>query len=162
MKKALSHWLLPLFLVLGLVGNASAGKDHGHGSTPPVTFSNFFIGEKGGDFGAVLDFKITSLANLVTLKVATIDLEDMTISVFNKKTGVSTGKSFSFDDFLDTSFSLNPGKYFAFFTGKISSDVALYAGVATAAPVPEPAEWMMILAGVAMMGFVVSRRRNNV
>ncbi|MGB7988195.1 MAG: FxDxF family PEP-CTERM protein, partial [Candidatus Methylophosphatis roskildensis] len=66
-----------------------------------------------------------------------------------------------FADKLNETFALSPGKYSLFFTGTVSSNLAGYAGAMSAAPVPEPAEWMMILAGVAMMGVVVSRRRNN-
>lgn len=170
MKKVLSRWLLPLVLAFGIAGNAAAHGDHerhgSHDSTPvSVTFSDSFENRMGDTFlDPIHGFKISSVADFVTLKVTTIDLEHMNISIFKKNKNGDAGilaKSFSFEDFLNTSFSLDPGRYFAIFTGKISSDLAVYSGAASAAPVPEPAEWMMIMAGVAMMGFVVSRRRND-
>lgn len=161
MKHIVARWLLPVVLAFGLAGNAAAnGHEHESGDGFTQTFSKFFLNDAGQTFGKVFDFKIDGGPSLVTLKVATFDLEDMTISIFNKKSGIAA-QTFSFDDFLNTSFSLNPGKYFAFFTGTVSSDMAGFAAAASAVPVPEPAEWMMILAGVAMMGVVVSRRRNT-
>ena len=173
MKQMVSRWLLPLVLVFGLVGNAAAtgdgshGHGHGHGSggSPSddgftKTFSEFFVDDAGETFDKFINFKIDGVSNLVTLKIASFDLSDTMISIFDKKTHVAVYQA-SFDDVLNASFSLNPGKYFALFTGSVSSDLAGYAAAASAVPVPEPAEWMMILAGVAMMGFVVSRRRNG-
>ena len=175
MKQVLLRWLLPFVVVFALVGNVAAtgrGADgpgsHGHGSGGHQSdsgfakeFVGFFENDAGEAFGKTFGFVIGGGVNFVTLNIGTFNLQDMTISIFNTNTSL-LAKSFSFDDMLTNTFTLDPGKYFAFFTGKISSDSpAFYAARASALAVPEPAEWMMILAGVAMMGFVVSRRRNT-
>lgn len=152
MKQIVSRWLLPMVLAFGLAGTAAANETK--------TFSNFFLDDAGQSFGKLFDFKIEGVSNLITLKVASFDLSNLAISIFDKKSDLSVYQT-SFNDKLSDTFALNPGKYSFSFTGTVSSNLAGYAGALSAAPVPEPAEWMMILAGVAMMGVVVSRRRTN-
>ncbi|MBK6974872.1 MAG: FxDxF family PEP-CTERM protein [Sterolibacteriaceae bacterium] len=183
MKQILSRWLLPVVLVFGLVGTAAAhgdSSDDGFTKTFTKTFTKFFLDDAGQTFGKMFDFKIGGVSmddagqtfgkmcdfkiggvsNLITLKVASFDLSNLAISIFDKKSDLSVYQT-TFADKLNETFALSPGKYSLFFTGTVSSNLAGYAGAMSAAPVPEPAEWMMILAGVAMMGVVVSRRRNN-
>ena len=163
MKQILSRWFLPVVLVFGLVGTAAAhgdSSDDGFTKTFTKTFTKFFLDDAGQTFGKMFDFKIGGVSNLITLKVASFDLSNLAISIFDKKSDLSVYQT-TFADKLNETFALSPGRYSLSFTGTVSSNLAGYAGAMTAAPVPEPAEWMMILAGVAMMGVVVSRRRNN-
>lgn len=172
MKRVLLSCLSPLVLIIGLSGNIMAHQSESHEKWHPHKpmseggllgdgVMQTFRDSAGLSFANPMDFRIVGGSSVVSLVVTTLDLEAMTISIFNKKSGLSTGVSFSFEDSLDTNFTLDPGKYFALFTGKISDNLATYSAAASAVPVPEPAEWMMILAGVAMMGVVVSRRRKS-
>jgi hypothetical protein len=51
--------------------------------------------------------------------------------------------------------------YKAIVTGKVSGAFGgSYTVAMAAAPVPEPAEWTMLLAGLLVMGFIARRRKN--
>jgi len=170
MKKSFLRWISLLALAFGLVGSAYAGgsghgghSGHGGGFQDiESAFAKVFIGDAGESFAKVINFKVEDLS-LMTLNIASIGLEDLSISIFEKKSSLEVYDSGSFGSasggIWSDSFSLNAGKYFMIFTGNVASAAAVYAGVLSAAPVPEPAEWMMIVAGLAMMGFVVVRRR---
>lgn len=59
--------------------------------------------------------------------------------------------------------TLAAGSYFFKVTGTSSSQVAAYSigAAATAVPVPEPETYAMLGAGLAAIGFIVSRRRRD-
>ena len=42
-----------------------------------------------------------------------------------------------------------------------SNGTLSYAGVGAVAAVPEPGEWLLMLSGLALIGFIATRRRNN-
>lgn len=57
--------------------------------------------------------------------------------------------------------NLTPGQVYSFeFTGSASN--ASYSFALSPSPVPEPESWMLMLSGMALMGTVVRRRRNQV
>jgi hypothetical protein len=168
MKKLVIRLVIPILLAFGLAGGAFAGGSSGHGGSGgglediDKAFAKVFVGDAGETFAKVVNFKIDELS-LITLNIASIGLEDLSVSIFQKKSSTGVYDSGSFGSASGSvwsdSFSLDAGKYFMIFTGSIASAAAGYVGTLSAAPVPEPAEWMMIVAGVAMMGFVVARRR---
>ncbi len=167
MRKSFIRWISLLALAFGLAGSAYAGgSGHGgHGGgleNLESAFAKVFVGDAGESFAKVVNFKVEDLS-LMTLNIASIGLQDLSISIFEKKSSIEVYDSGSFGSASGSiwtdSFSLDAGKYFMIFTGSVASAAAAYAGALSAAPVPEPAEWMMIVAGVAMMGFVVARRR---
>ncbi|NLZ43165.1 MAG: PEP-CTERM sorting domain-containing protein, partial [Comamonadaceae bacterium] len=57
---------------------------------------------------------------------------------------------------------LNPGKYFYMVTGNGNGSLGGgYVITSTLAPVPEPENAAMLLAGLGMLGFLMSRRRRR-
>ena len=146
MKQILSRWFLPVVLVFGLVGTAAAhgdSSDDGFTKTFTKTFTKFFLDDAGQTFGKMFDFKIGGVSNLITLKVASFDLSNLAISIFDKKSDLSVYQT-TFADKLNETFALSPGRYSLSFTGTVSSNLAGYAGAMTAAPVPEPAECCLL------------------
>ena len=92
MKQILSRWFLPVVLVFGLVGTAAAhgdSSDDGFTKTFTKTFTKFFLDDAGQTFGKMFDFKIGGVSNLITLKVASFDLSNLAISIFDKKSDLS-------------------------------------------------------------------------
>lgn len=169
MKRLVMRLVIPIVLVLGVIGGAIAGGNSHGGSgggwgDVDKAFAKVFVNDLGESFAKVVNFKVDDLS-LMTLNIASIGLEDLSVSVFEKKTSLQVFGSGSFGSASGSiwteSFNLDAGKYFLIFTGNIASAAAGYVGTLSAAPVPEPAEWMMIVAGVAMMGFVVARRRQT-
>ncbi|TXG76660.1 MAG: hypothetical protein E6R11_07745 [Rhodocyclaceae bacterium] len=171
MKKLVMRLVIPILLAFGLAGGALAGGYSGHGGHGgsgggiediDKAFAKLFLGDAGESFAKVVNFKVDELS-LITLNIASIGLEDLSVSIFQKKSSTGVYDSGSFGSASGSvwsdSFSLDAGKYFMIFTGSVASAAAGYVGTLSAAPVPEPAEGMMIVAGVAMMGFVVARRR---
>lgn len=158
MKDALVKLLVPLVLAMGLVGQAKAMDLVDNIDV----FTKLFINKQPGTaFAPSFDFELSAPANLFgdfssilgSVSFTKFDIVDSDAIV------VSTSPSPVF------SFFLPDGNYELHVAGTILSNVAgftglMSAGLPNAPPVPEPAEWMMIIAGVAMMGFVVSRRRN--
>lgn len=161
MKEALVKLLVPLMLAMGLVGQAKA-KDLVDNFD---VFSKAFINKQPGTaFAPSFDFELSAPAYLLgnfssNLGVSFTRFDIVDRDFDNDSIVVSTSPSPVF------SFFLPDGNYELHVAGTILSNLAgftglMSAGLPNAPPVPEPAEWMMIIAGVSMMGFVVSRRRN--
>lgn len=153
MKQMLSRWLLPFVLSFGVLGSAAAD------SGLPIALASPFVGQQGSSFQDFATFEI-DVAKLLQLDVVSLGLSNLSLAISNTGSKVVVQGPFSFGSSLSSPFSLDAGSYLLTFAGKVVAPAAGY--VVTLTAVPEPAEWMMILAGVAMMGFVVSRRRNNV
>ena len=54
--------------------------------------------------------------------------------------------------------TLGAGTYTMTLMGTNSAAIGSYAGNLALAPVPEPGQWAMLLAGLGAMGFMVRRR----
>ena len=154
MKQMLSRWLLPFVLSFGVLGSAAA--DTGL----PTALASPFVGQQGSSFQDFATFEI-DVAKLLQLDVVSIGLSNLSLAISDTASHlVVQGPFSSFGNSFSSPVSLDAGSYLLTFAGTVVGTAAVYGVTLTA--VPEPAEWMMILAGVAMMGFVVSRRRNNV
>lgn len=180
MNRSLLRWVFALLLGIGIgfpafAGNHSGwdhdkdgrGHHHGHGNGgapgPEISknFDGFFLNQR--DIGRReiwerITFMVTKESTFSTM-ILSSGIDDFVGSLIGRN-GNSFSKSFKIGGGT-TSFSalIEPGKYSLKLLGTVGEVPSGYAGVMSAVPVPEPAEWMMILAGVAMMGFVVSRRR---
>lgn len=170
MKRLFSCWLFSVVLALGFSAPAFAdGKGHGHGhhhgggggstSDMPIPLGDVFLPGDDESIFEKFSFAVGSQSSFsATIKSQGID--DFVGTLIGRK-GNNFAQKFSFHDGMQTfSTLIGPGKYWFVLLGTWAEDSAFYAGRLSVAPVPEPAEWMMIIAGVAMMGFVVSRRRN--
>lgn len=168
MKRLFSCWLFSVVLALGFSAPAFAdGKGHGHqhggGGGPTsdirIPFGDVFgPGDIESQIERIFNFTVGSQSSF-SGKIMSSGIDDFVGTLISRKGNFA--KSFSFDDGMETfSALIGPGKYSFVLLGTVADEPAFYAGRISIAPVPEPAEWMMIIAGVAMMGFVVSRRRN--
>lgn len=174
MRILLSRWLLPVVLAVGISAPALAGGDkggqhdghHHHGGGDPATgisksFGDFFVSTRkiGMEIEKSFTFTVDTQSSFSAM-ILSSGIDDFVGSLIGRK-GNSFSETFNIDD-GKTTFSalIGPGKYSLVLLGTIAQAPAGYVGGFSAVPVPEPAEWMMIMAGVAMMGFVVSRRRN--
>ncbi len=169
MKHLFSCWLFSAVLALGISAPVLAGGDkggHHHGGGGPTTdvsksFGDLFWspGKIGTEIGRSFNFTVASQSSFSAM-ILSFGIDDFVGSLIGRK-GTPFSESFNIDDGRTTiSTLLDPGKYSFVLLGTVADAPAAYFGGFSAAPIPEPAEWMMIIAGVAMMGFVVSRRRN--
>jgi hypothetical protein len=171
-------------VVLGLCFAGFAQADPGYGGVLDLTsgVSGTYQGDSvSGNFAYWYTFTID--ANIlsadgtasITFKNTNHTLDFVTISLFE---GTHTGNnqngldelikvdSFTSDpgnDWVQGTFTFNPlvTDYTFAITGKASGNGALNFTLSAAA-VPEPAEYAMLLAGLGLVGMVVRRRKINV
>lgn len=75
----------------------------------------------------------------------------------SKLTDLGTGDNISFN-----TGALSAGDYFFKVTGQVDGLIGgVYDFTVSAVPVPEPSEWMMLLAGVGLLGLMVRRREEQ-
>ena len=169
MKHLFSCWLFSAVLALGISAPVLAGGDkggHHHGGGDPTadiskSFGGLFLspGKIGTEINRSFKFTVSSQSSFSAM-ILSFGIDDFLGTLSGRK-GTTFFESFNIDDGRTTiSALLEPGKYSFALLGTVADAPAAYFGGFSLAPVPEPAEWMMIIAGVAMMGFVVSRRRN--
>lgn len=170
MKRLFSSWLFSVVLALGVSSPAFAGGDgdghhHGGGGDPSAditkSFGKVFWSDRniGREIDRAFNFTVGSQSSFSAM-ILSFGIDDFVGSIIGRQ-GNPFSESFSIDDGRTTfSTLLGPGRYSFVLQGTVADAPAAYFGGFSAVPVPEPAEWMMIIAGVAMMGFVVSRRRN--
>lgn len=154
MKKSLIRIVVPLMLALGLVGQVRAVDLVNNIDVYSKLFTNKPI---GAVFDVPFDFQLSEAATLSG------DFSSILSSIKFKEFSITDSDSVVVNTSAVPSFSvfLQAGSYKLGVEGSILSNPAGFAGLMSAVPIPEPAEWMMILAGVAMMGVVVSRRRTR-
>ncbi len=156
--------------------NSETGEVQGNGTviTPMLGLSNSGAINPGdsighltidGDLhqasGGVINFELASLSSFDQLTVT----DDVTlggeIAIWNLGYTPVAGDSFvvaTFDDRADTTFSsfsvngFNPGIF----------EVRYHDHDVTVAVIPEPEQYLMLLAGLGLMGVVARRRRNGI
>lgn len=127
--------------------------------TDTWTFNFSSIGEAAAGYGENM------LKQRVSGKfVRSYDATDVLLKIF----GPANQLLASFDvgnesDFVETFNVAATGSYTAVVTGKVigvnGQNYSLSMTAGEVAPVPEPGEWAMLLAGLAVVGYVGSRRK---
>lgn len=152
---------LAVAALLATSASAFAATDLGTLGSDPVFFN-------GSGSGFVFDTFTFTLSEMSNLRIDVTDLKfpptwsfgnfgiALLDSTFNKIGSASGNDGLSFS-------GLAAGTYALAVTGFTSGSLGgAYAGVLAAAPVPEPETYALMLAGLGIVGFIASRRRNNV
>lgn len=152
---------LAVAALLATSASAFAATDLGTLGSDPVFFN-------GSGSGFVFDTFTFTLSEMSNLRIDVTDLKfpptwsfgnfgiALLDSTFNKIGGANGTDGLSFS-------GLAAGTYALAVTGFTSGSMGgAYAGVLAAAPVPEPETYALMLAGLGIVGFIASRRRNNV
>lgn len=152
---------LAVAALLATSASAFAATDLGTLGSDPVFFN-------GSGSGFVFDTFTFTLSELSTLRVDVTDLKFPPTWSFSNlgiallDSSFATVGSGNAADGLSFS-GLAAGTYALALTGFTSGSMGgAYAGVLAAAPVPEPETYALMLAGLGIVGFIASRRRNNV
>ena len=122
----------------------------GNNVSPPVFFDTYSFSVTGPNS------TLSGGAFAVYISSFTAVLQDSTFAAIGSDTSPWDGFTFS---------GLAAGNYALSFFGATTNAAAAYGGVittvVTAAPVPEPETYALMLAGLGMVGFIASRRRHN-
>ncbi len=155
--------LLVVGMLMGSVMNANAA-DHYLGT---LVTGNNIISPKNvlpGSFLDTIHFTLSSLSNdsfgvgALNFSVASTDFYNivgLNLSLFDSSnTNVASGTNFTVN-------ALSAGNYTIQVTGNATGVYGgVYAGGISVTPVPEPEAWTAMLAGLLMLGFMASRRRD--
>ncbi len=159
MKKLLST----LALAAGLVASSGAGAATYNLGTLPVGVTQFGVNQVMGSFSDTIDF---SLSNLSTLSagVGTLNFS-LGGSPFKNITGLDltlyTAGGTDLGSGTDiTLHNLAAGSYYAIISGTANGSAGgEYGGAIAVSPVPEADSMAMLVAGLGLLGYVVSRRK---
>lgn len=104
----------------------------------------FDIAEASGFSAAALNLDFTTFANIA----------DFNMSLWQGSTNLGSGTIFSYSNLASGSYALN-------LTGNTGTAGGFYAGVAMLAPVPEASTWLMMLAGISLVGLALHRKNRS-
>lgn len=169
-------------LLAGFMGSAVAGGPGYLGDLVGQNVSiNNTIAGLGTPFSDVYSFDIGSttseaIASSVKVKlqygsgsVPVYDISNFAIALQD-----TDGLQYAFDNVFDGLGTLElsailapsalgaPGFYQFVVTGTTSGSAGgIYAGALSAAPIPEPKDWMLLLAGIGLVGLMVDRAKRS-
>ncbi len=156
-------------LALCVAAAAATAATYTIGSLPiaPSAYSNV-ASVTGPSFSDTYDFNFplgasASSASAVTIDVGSLlNINGLTIQLFDAaNTLLQTGSSGEASTLFDVPLLSGASYHFAV-TGQVTgTGGGLYTFVATAAPVPEPETWALMLGGIAAIAFLIIRRRSN-
>lgn len=173
---------LPGLLLAGFMGTASAG---GPGYLGDLVGQSVSIGNTLSGQGTLVDdvysFDIGSITSEVIATSVKVKLQFGSaltpvydISNFAITLRDTDGVEYAFDNTFDVSGAMElsavlapsspgmPGFYEFVVSGITSgSEGGIYAGALSAAPVPEPKDWMLLLAGIGLVGLTVGRAKRH-
>lgn len=151
---------LALALSLGLVASAANAANYTNLDTSSLDSNGFAFSQyynSGDTFTDTYQFTVSpsSFAE-VALTYITNNINVTSFSI----SGVTTTTSGSPGTYtLDSVSPLSTGTYDVIVQGSALSSNSAYNVSLTLSPVPEPAESALMLSGIAMLGFIASRRK---
>ena len=158
------------FLALAAVGTASAASYSFTMPVAPATPYQSFQSVVGASFIDFFNFTGPIGAVQTSGAVVSIDLvpyaniDNLVISLYNGSNGtgsvVATGLSGEFSQLENIAITAGNSYSYRITGNVVGAPIGYYSFTATAAPVPEPESYAMMLAGIAAVGFVVLRRRD--
>ena len=151
--KLLKNLLVVVIAATGMMGSAQAqtqGQTFNLNTlTPTATVATDTSLASTGSFLDRFNFTLDATHHMVTGTTDSTNLGSLQLGLYDS-TGalISTGLNFHTD--------LAPGNYYA----NISGDVVASPGKLTfsVAANPEPAEWMLLMCGLVMAGFIARRK----
>jgi hypothetical protein len=159
MIKALSS----LALAAGLVASASAGAATYDLGNLPTGVTQFGVYQVSGTFSDTIDFAISGVSNL-SAGVGALNftlggspyknIGNLDLTLYNSHgTDLGSGTDITVNN-------LASGSYYAIVSGKATGVAGgEYGGAISVSPVPESSTLAMLLAGLGIMGYAVSRRK---
>lgn len=152
---------------VALAASATSYTISGTLPTAPNVYTNV-ANVAGPSFSDTYSFLAPSGSNIASASGVTIDLGSMlninslSISLFDSSnTLVQSGTVGESSTLVDVPL-LSGAAYHFEVTGQVTGSAGgIYTFIATAAPVPEPETWALMLGGLAAIGFMVMRRKAN-
>lgn len=156
-------FLSSLALAAGLAASASAGAATYDLGALPVGVTQFGTYQVSGTFSDTIDFTIGTLSSL-SAGVGALNfslggtpyknISNLDLTIYNSKgTDLGSGTDLTLK-------GLAAGSYYAIVSGQATGSAGgEYGGAISLSPVPESSTLAMLLAGLGVMGYVVSRRK---